>query len=72
MIRMLDTNICIYIMNNKPEVVAKKLAGFQVGEIAVSSIVLSELAFGVHKSQKSDSNLYSPRRRSYIRFAHYF
>ena len=57
MIRMLDTNICIYIMNNKPAAVAKKLASFQIGEIAVSSIVLSELAFGVHNSQKPDSNL---------------
>jgi len=57
MIRMLDTNICIYIMKNKPEVVAKKFESFQIGEIAISSIVLSELAFGAYNSQQLERNL---------------
>ena len=57
MIRMLDTNICIYIMKNKPAAVAKKFASFQIGDIAVSSIVLSELAFWAYNSQQLERNL---------------
>lgn len=57
MIRMLDTNICIYIIKNKPTVIAKKFQSFQIGDIAVSSIVLSELAFGVYNSAYLQRNL---------------
>lgn len=47
---MLDTNTCIYAINNHPEHVAKKLK--QAGERAccISSIVTCELAFGIEKS----------------------
>lgn len=54
---LLDTNICIYILNNKPENVRKKMA--QVGEqaCAISSIVASELAFGAKKSGRQENVL---------------
>lgn len=47
---MLDTNICIYIINQKPQYVFEKFEQYEIGEIAISSITASELAFGVHKS----------------------
>lgn len=47
---LLDTNICIYVINNKPAQVFEKFKQFKIGELAVSSITASELAFGVEKS----------------------
>ena len=47
---LLDTNICIYIINQKPVAVLERFKGFNAGEIGVSSIVAAELAFGVQKT----------------------
>lgn len=47
---LLDTNICIYVINNKPIQVFEKFKQFQLGQLAVSSITASELTFGVEKS----------------------
>lgn len=47
---LLDTNICIYIINRRPPRVFKHFEGLQVGQIAVSSITGAELNFGVVKS----------------------
>ena len=56
---MLDTNICIYIIKNKPLNVRKKLESYDFGEIAISSITVSELYYGVYKSFKTEQNLLS-------------
>ncbi|MBH9970675.1 MULTISPECIES: type II toxin-antitoxin system VapC family toxin [unclassified Commensalibacter] len=50
MIYLLDTNICIYIINNKPPHVFEKFKQFQLGQLGISSITASELAFGIEKS----------------------
>lgn len=50
MIRLLDTNICIYIINKRPPQVAAHFEGLVYGDVAVSSITGAELAFGVAKS----------------------
>ena len=47
---LLDTNICIYIINRQPEAVFKHFAKLQAGEVGISSITGSELHFGVAKS----------------------
>lgn len=47
---LLDTNICIYIINNKPPHVFERFKEFQLGQLGISSITASELAFGVEKS----------------------
>ena len=47
---LLDTNICIYIIKRKPAAVLERFRGYQVGDIGISSITLSELRFGVAKS----------------------
>lgn len=53
---MLDTNICIYIIKRRPAEVIEKFRTFAVSEIAVSSITLAELEYGVSKSQHVEKN----------------
>lgn len=47
---LLDTNICIYVINIKPPDVLQKFREKKSGTIAVSSITAGELAYGVLKS----------------------
>lgn len=54
---MLDTNICIYIIKNKPESVKERFREFEVGELCISSITVSELMYGGYKSQQIERNL---------------
>ena len=53
---MLDTNICIYLIKRKPPQVLSRLKEFNIGEVTVSSIAVSELEYGVAKSSKPDQN----------------
>jgi tRNA(fMet)-specific endonuclease VapC len=53
---MLDTNICIYIIREKPIKVLKKLHTFNLSDIAVSAITQSELEYGVAKSNRQKEN----------------
>ena len=47
---LIDTNICIYIMNKRPIEVIHKFKQFDVDEICVSTITVSELQYGVRRS----------------------
>ncbi|WP_340648862.1 type II toxin-antitoxin system tRNA(fMet)-specific endonuclease VapC [Pseudoxanthomonas winnipegensis] len=47
---LLDTNICIYIINRRPPGVFEHFAGLQIGQVAISSITGAELDYGVAKS----------------------
>ncbi|MFT4099720.1 MAG: type II toxin-antitoxin system VapC family toxin [Burkholderiaceae bacterium] len=47
---LLDTNICIYLINRKPPEVFQHFEGLAVGDIGISSITGAELACGVAKS----------------------
>ena len=47
---LLDTNTCIYIINNRPPKVLDRFNAYKAGEIGISSIAASELAYGVAKS----------------------
>ncbi|QNH22276.1 PIN domain-containing protein [Xanthomonas sp. GW] len=53
---LLDTNICIYIINRRPPGVLDRFAALRIGQVAISSITGTELAYGVDKSG-------SPRNR---------
>jgi tRNA(fMet)-specific endonuclease VapC len=44
---MLDTNMCIYLMKNQPEQVAKRFAECFVGDVVMSAITYAELEYGV-------------------------
>ncbi len=47
---MLDTDICIYVMRNKPEKVLQRLKKELDGGVCISSITLAELEFGMKRS----------------------
>ena len=47
---MLDTNICIYVINARPPTVLARFKLKRLGQIGVSSVTAAELAFGVAKS----------------------
>jgi tRNA(fMet)-specific endonuclease VapC len=53
---LLDTNICIYIMNKRPVEIIQKFKQFDVGEIGVSTITVSELYYGIGKSKNLKVN----------------
>ncbi len=53
---LIDTNICIYIMNKRPVDVIRKFKQFEPGEISISSITVSELQYGVEKSVQQKKN----------------
>ena len=48
---LMDTDICIYIMNKRPIGIIDKFKKFDAGEIGVSTITVSELQYGVAKSK---------------------
>lgn len=52
---LLDTNICIYVINQRPAQVLQRL--IQVGResLAISTVTVAELAFGIEKSNRPDS-----------------
>lgn len=53
---LLDTNICIYIIKQQPVAVLKHFLEYQIGDIGISSITLSELRYGVAKSTHQEKN----------------
>lgn len=53
---MLDTNICIYAIKNKPPQVFRQLKGNLPKGICISAITLAELEHGVAKSAYPDKN----------------
>jgi tRNA(fMet)-specific endonuclease VapC len=53
---MLDTNICIAIIKQKPADILQKFSAYQVGDICISSVTLAELRYGVAKSQFQEKN----------------
>ena len=57
MTHLLDTNICIHIINERPEIVLQKFKTFEPGAIGISSITIAELKYGAYKSQRQEKNL---------------
>jgi tRNA(fMet)-specific endonuclease VapC len=53
---MLDTNICIYIIKQRPPEVLKRFLSYQVGDITISAVSLAELRYGVAKSLYREKN----------------
>lgn len=47
---LLDTDICIYIINQRPIEVMARFRQERIGDIGVSSLTAAELAYGVEKS----------------------
>jgi len=53
---LLDTNICIYIIKQKPAKVLEKFKRLHPSDVGISSITLAELEYGIAKSQQSEKN----------------
>ncbi len=53
---LLDTNICIFIINHKPMTVWRRMQDIAPGDIGISSITVSELLYGVAKSVQTGRN----------------
>nr|MBI1228518.1 PIN domain-containing protein [Cytophagales bacterium] len=53
---LLDTNICIYVIKQRPEIVLKKLKSHAISAIKISSVTISELYYGVAKSERRKTN----------------
>ena len=53
---LLDTNIVIYTMKNRPQQVKKRFQKHE-GEMCISAVTLGELVFGAEHSQQVERNL---------------
>lgn len=53
---MLDTNICIYAMKNRPEKVLRRFKKELDNGICISSITLAELEYGIKRSSDPAKN----------------
>ena len=53
---LIDTNICIYIMNKRPPIVIHRFKNTDVGQIGISTITVSELNYGASKSKLQKQN----------------
>lgn len=57
MIYLLDTNICIAILNDSSSAAARRLARLSPRDVALCSIVKAELFYGAYRSQRARENL---------------
>jgi len=53
---MLDTNIAIYVIKNRPNIARERFRQHQ-GQLALSSVSLMELVYGAEKSVQVERNL---------------
>ena len=53
---MMDTNICIYAIKNKPESVIRKILSQNPEDLCISVVPYAELMHGVEKSQAVEKN----------------
>ena len=53
---LLDTDICVYILNNRPAHVSDKFKAVGASNMGLSSITVAELRFGAEKSRYGKRN----------------
>jgi tRNA(fMet)-specific endonuclease VapC len=53
---LLDTDICIYLIREKPLQVIQRIQKMRPTELAISSVTFAELSYGVAKSQQAKKN----------------
>ena len=54
---LLDTNICIALIRQRPAGLLQRLTALEPGEVGLSSITLAELIYGAAKSSQTEQNL---------------
>ena len=53
---LLDTNICIYIINRNPRTVVERIKQLKPSQVKLSAISIGELEYGVSKSKNREQN----------------
>lgn len=53
---LLDTNICIYLIKQRPAHILNRFRAEKPGDIGISVITVAELQYGVSKSQRLQQN----------------
>ena len=53
---LLDTDVCIYLINKRPSSVLEKLRACRAGDVGVSAVTVAELRYGASKSQRFRQN----------------
>lgn len=64
---LLDTDICIYIINRRPSHVVERVKQLQPHQVKISAVTLAELEYGASKSSNREKN-----RSALIRFVSAF
>jgi tRNA(fMet)-specific endonuclease VapC len=59
---LLDTNVCIELLNERDTLVSQKLASVVPQTVRLCSVVIAELYHGAHKSNRREANLALLRR----------
>jgi tRNA(fMet)-specific endonuclease VapC len=54
---VLDTNICIALIRQKPDKLIKRLTSHKPGDVGISTITVAELVHGAQKSNQTDQNM---------------
>ncbi len=53
---LLDTNMCVFALRNKPRAVAERIQQHKPDEIVISTITVAELRVGADKSNRPEEN----------------
>lgn len=53
---LLDTNICVYLIRQKPPALLQRFADYAVADIGVTAITVAELTYGVQRSNRPAQN----------------
>ncbi len=61
MIYLLDTNVCIHLLNQRHTAIVQRLRQHNPADIALCSIVKAELLYGAQRSQRREANLHTLR-----------
>lgn len=57
MIYLLDTNVCIHLLNERSAVIQNHFRAHASADIALCSVVKAELLYGARRSQRTEANL---------------
>jgi tRNA(fMet)-specific endonuclease VapC len=53
---LLDTNICIYIVNKHPKNIVQRIEAYNPSDIKISAITIAEMEYGASKSMRKTKN----------------
>lgn len=54
---LLDTDHCVYYLNDEPREVKERLLRIGPAHVAISCFTVAELVYGAHKSRQKEANL---------------